>query len=167
MNTIATIESAIRQLHARYADAVWRKDYVAFANCFDEEAEWRISGMVLRGRPQITSTIEKLMSNFQRVLMSFGTPIVQVDQSGAVSSRTYSLEQYATGGGPGGCAIGTYFERFIERDGKLLFAWRLFQLEYMGPADLSGSFFPTPDYGAPPNMPALDAVPPNHSGLGS
>src|SRR5688500_9786869 len=33
----------IRQLHARYIDAVLRVDYDAFRACWTEDAEWRIS----------------------------------------------------------------------------------------------------------------------------
>lgn len=162
----SAVESAIRQLHARYADAVWRRDYVAFGDCFTEDAEWRISGMVLRGRPQIMTTIENLMSHFQRVLMTFQTPILEVGD-GAASGRTYSLEQYAAANGPAGTAIGTYYERFVDQGDRWRFSWRLFQLEYMGPSDLSGSFFSNPDYGPPPGMPSLNAPTYNHSGLAS
>lgn len=45
MTDFSATEAAIRQLHALYADAVWRKDYESFGDCFTEDAEWRISGM--------------------------------------------------------------------------------------------------------------------------
>ena len=44
MSTFAEVECAIRQLHARYADSVWRADYDVFGNCFMEDAEWRVGG---------------------------------------------------------------------------------------------------------------------------
>jgi SnoaL-like domain len=58
------------QLHACYTDAVRRKDYGAFGDCFTEDAEWRITGMVLRGRVEIVDTIKQLMSRFRRVLVT-------------------------------------------------------------------------------------------------
>ena len=39
MTEFVIAESGIRQLHARYIDAVWRKDADAFANCFAEHGE--------------------------------------------------------------------------------------------------------------------------------
>jgi hypothetical protein len=63
--------------------------------------------------------------------------------------------------------MGIYFERFVEQGERWRFTWRLYQLHYMGPADLTGSFFPQADYGPPPAMPDLDAPTYNYSGLGS
>jgi hypothetical protein len=74
MTELVVAEAQIRQLQARYTDAVWRQDYAAFADCFTEDGEWRISGMILRGRPQIKEAIERILGNFRRVLISFGTP---------------------------------------------------------------------------------------------
>ena len=54
------VETAIRQFHALYADAVWPRDYDAFGDCFTEDAEWRIAGMVLRGRPHLCDGAERL-----------------------------------------------------------------------------------------------------------
>jgi uncharacterized protein (TIGR02246 family) len=165
MGDFADLEAGIRQLHARYADATWRKDYEAFADCFADDAEWRIAGMVLAGREAITSNIARMMASFERVLITFQTPNLQVGQ-GTASGRTYAVEHYA---GPlyTGMSMGVYYEHFVRQSDGWRFAWRLFDLQYMGPADLSGSFFPGGDYGPPPGMPPRDAVPPNHSGMGA
>ena len=48
MTDFTTAEAGIRALHQRYTDAVWRQDFDAFARCFAEDGEWRISGMVLK-----------------------------------------------------------------------------------------------------------------------
>jgi ketosteroid isomerase-like protein len=165
MTDFVAAEVGIRALHARYGDAVWRKDYPAFGDCFTEDAEWRIAGMVLRGRTQIQSTLERLMSNFNRVLMTFRSPILAVG-NGVASGRTYVTEQSAFTSGRPGTTIGLYYERFVEQSDRWRFTWRLFQLHYMGPADLTGSFFEQADYGPPPAMPPLDAPTYNYSGLG-
>jgi hypothetical protein len=165
MTEFVVAESAIRQLHARYVDAVYRKDYAAFGDCFALDAEWRIAGRVLRGRPQIVATIEQLMVNFHRVLMTFRTPLLEV-RDGAVSGRTYVTEQNAFKNGRPGSSIGIYYERFVEQGDRWRFQWRLFQLHYLGPPDMSGPFFEQADYGPPPAMPPLDAPTYNYSGLG-
>src|SRR5271154_5342962 len=92
MTDFLVAESAIRQLHACYTDAVWRKDYDSFGDCFTEDAEWRITGMVLRGRVEIVDTIKQLMSRFRCVLVTLRTPILEVG-NGTASGRTYLTEQ--------------------------------------------------------------------------
>ncbi len=151
-----SVTEAIRELHARYTDAVWRKDFVAFANCFTRDGEWRIGGLELRGRKQIEETIAKILGNFRKVLITFQSPILHVGDDG-VSGRTYIQEQVARADGGANISIGRYYERFVLDEGRWRFSWRLFQRHYSGPADLSGEFFEWEDYGPPPGMPPLDA----------
>jgi ketosteroid isomerase-like protein len=165
MTDFVVAEAAIRQLQARYSDAVWRKDYDAFINLFAEDAEWRITGLVLRGRREIRGFIELAMARFKRVLITTRTPILEVG-NGTASGRTYFTENSLFADGKPYAPIGTYYERFVDQGDQWRFAWRLFQTEYSGPPDLSGAFFDNPDWGAPPAMPPLDAVPADHSGYG-
>lgn len=165
MTAFLEAESGIRQLHARCADAVWRKDYQAFGDCFSDDAQWRIAGMVLRGRTEIVGTLQQLMPNIGRVLMTFRTPLLDVGD-GIASGRTYITEQCTFADGRPYSTIGTYYERFIQQGGCWRFTWRLFQLHYKGPADLSAPFFDNPDFGPPPRMPGIDAPTYNHSGMG-
>jgi uncharacterized protein (TIGR02246 family) len=146
-------ESGIRQLHARCADAVWRKDSAAFAECFVEDGEWIIAGVHARGRGQLATEFDKFLGLNERVLMHFGTPILHVGD-GAAIGRTYAWEDIGTTNGRGMKTIGTYHERFVLTGGGWLFAWRRFDLHYFGPPDLSGPFFDIPEYGPPPAMPA-------------
>ena len=166
MTDFIVAETAIRQLHARCIDAVWRRDYAAFGACHTEDAEWRIAGMVLRGRAQIEAALERFMTNSHRVLMTFRTPILEVG-NGAASGRTYVSEQSAFINGRPGTTIGIYYERFVDQGDRWRFTWRLFQLHYIGPPDLSGSFFEHADYGPPPGMPGLDAPTYSYSDLGA
>ena len=159
MSQFLAAEAGIRELHARYADAVWRKDCDAFARCFVEDGEWRISGMALKGRAEIGETIAAILARFRHVLISFRTPILQVER-GTASGRTYIDERCAWTNGDTSVSIGLYYEHFVEQNGRWLFDWRLFQTLYRGDADLTGTFFDVPDYGPPPAMPPRDAVPP-------
>ena len=155
MTELVVAEAEIRQLQARYTDAVWRHDYAAFADCFTAEGEWRISGMILKGRAEIQSTIERILGNFRRVLISFGTPILKVGD-GTATGRTYVTEKCAWKNGDTNISIGRYYERFVADGDRWRFAWRLFQLHYRGPPDLSGTYYENPDFGAPPGMPDMD-----------
>jgi hypothetical protein len=121
--------------------------------------------MVLRGREEIVWNLKRLMPNFRRILMTFRTPILEVGE-GTASGRTYVTEQSAFVDGRPGMTIGVYYERFVDQGDRWRFSWRLFQLHYMGPGDLSGPFFDNPDFGPPPDMPGFDAPTFNHSGFG-
>jgi hypothetical protein len=59
--------------------------------------------------------------------------------------------------------FGTCYDRYVLELGRWRFAWRLFELEYRGPADLTGTFFDTRDYDPPPAMPPLDAAAQDHA----
>lgn len=165
MTHFTDAECGIRQLQSRYTDAVWRKDLAAFGDCFAEDAEWRISGMVLKTRAEIVERFAALQSRFKRVLVTLRTPILEVGDRVA-SGRTYLTEQNVFADGRPWAPIGIYYERFVlEGDDRWRFKWRLFQTHYAGPPDLSGSFFENPDYGAPPAMPPLDEEAINHTAL--
>jgi uncharacterized protein (TIGR02246 family) len=162
MSDFAAAECGIRQLHARYTDAVWRKDPQSFAECFTADGEWRISGMALKGRAEIAETIERILANARRVLMTFRTPLIEVSGKTAFG-RTYVTEQCSWTHREPNISIGRYYEHFVEEDGRWLFRWRLFQILYSGPEDLSGTYHDQPDFGPPPGMPPLDFVPADHA----
>ena len=158
MSEFATAQAGIMELHSRYTDAVMRKDAKSFAECFTEQGEWRISGRVMRGRTEVHDTIAAILDNFVSVLISFRTPILTVG-NGTASGRTYIDERCAWKNGNRNISVGRYYEHFVEQDGRWLFDWRLFQLLYRGPADMTGEFFDHPDFGPPPGMPPRDAIP--------
>jgi hypothetical protein len=149
-------EAGIRHLHARYADAVFRKDYTTFADCFTEDAEWRLGSYVLRGPQEAAAFLQDRLANSHWVLMTFRTPILKVGQ-GTATGRTYVTEQNAYKNAPPGHTVATYYERFVEQNGIWRRAWAFFQLHYMGKEDLSGDFFAPTNYGPPPAMPPADA----------
>src|SRR4030095_15557802 len=134
----------IRQLHARYIDAVLRVDYDAFRACWTEDAEWRISGNVFRGRDEILGFFKRAMVNFHRVIMTFRTPLIELTDAGA-RTRIHVTENNGFKNGRPGASIGTYYEKLVQQDGQWLRSWALYQLHYMGPSDLTGDYFEQPD----------------------
>jgi uncharacterized protein (TIGR02246 family) len=165
MTDFAEAEARIRQLYARYADAVWRQDMTAFADCYTEDSEWRIMGMILRGRAEIVGNFTRILPRYHRILLSFGTPILDVGE-GTATARIYFAELSHMADGKAFAPIGVYYDRLVRQADRWRFAWRLFQTHYAGPPDLSGAFYENPDYGPPPAMPPLDAVTYNHTGAG-
>jgi hypothetical protein len=164
MTEFVVAEAAIRQLHARYIDAVWRKDSSAFGDCFTADAQWRISGMILRGRADITRFMAGVFPKYRFILLSFRTPILDVKE-GRATGRTYVSEQSLLADGRPFCPIGTYYEHFVDEGDRWRFSWRLFHTSYIGPPDLTGTFFENPDFGPPPSMPPLDEPSYDRSGI--
>ena len=156
MADLYVAEADIRQLYARYVDAVWRKDHVAFGNCFAADAEWRISGMVFRGRAEIAAFMQQVFPKYRFILLNFRTPLLSVVDDTA-EARTYVSEQSVLLDGRAFGPLGIYYDRFVRQSGQWRYSWRLFHTCYSGPPDLSGAFFENPDFGPPPAMPPLDA----------
>ena len=155
MTDFVVAESGIRQLHARFADAVWRKDADAFADCFTRDAEWKIAGLHIHGREEIGGLIGNLLYTYERVLLILGTPILEVGD-GAASGRIQITEFAKMGDGSSAMTLGVYYDRYVQDSDRWRFQWRHYGLHYRGPADLSEAFVECPDYGPPPGLPAED-----------
>lgn len=108
--------------------------------------------MHLCGHDAIGDGFDAFLALNERVLMSFGSPILDVGE-GAASGRTYTTENVKTRDGNGMCSIGIYYERFVEQGGEWRFQWRHFDFCYFGPPDLSAPLFDFVDRGRPPALP--------------
>jgi hypothetical protein len=158
-------EYAIRQLHARYADSVWRQDWETFGDCFQQDCEWKIGGVTLNGRTEIVHYMRKLFeTKFRKLFITLRTPLLDV-KKGTASGRTYMSAQNIMADGTTFCPFGVYFEHFVDEGDSWRFSWRLFQTLYAGPADLSGSFFNQLEFGPSPGMPPRDVVTLDVTGL--
>lgn len=155
MVDFVSAESGIRQLHARFVDAVWRKDPEAFAACFTTDGEWKIAQMHIQGREEIRRQFANLLSACERALMLMGIPLLEV-REGSVSGRIHFTEYAKLVDGSGAQRLGVYYDRYAQHDGVWLFEWRHLGLHYTGPSDLSAALTDCPDYGPPPNLPGRD-----------
>ena len=156
MTELMIADCGVRQLYARYVDAVWRRHRDAFLDCFAEDGEWKIAARHMRGRGEIASGYDALLAPSQRVLMLLAPPVLQV-AAGEVSARTPITELIKLRDGGGVRTIGVYYDRFVDQGDRWRFASRHFDLFYYGPPDLSADVYASPDYGPPPAMPAPDA----------
>lgn len=157
MTDLAAADAGIRQLQSRYIDAVWRRDYDAFGDCFTADAEWRIAGRTLRGRQACIDFLAEFMPLFDRVRMTMQTPILSV-ADGSVTGRTDVFEHNILADRSRHITIGTYYDRFVEDGGRWRFASHFYQLYYIGPPDMSGDFHDVTDFGPPPAMPGAGAT---------
>jgi uncharacterized protein (TIGR02246 family) len=155
MTEFIVADSGVRQLYARYIDAVWRKDADAFGQCFAANGEWKIAGMHLRGRAEISAAIARLLGGYERVLMTVSAPVLEVG-AGTATGRVHCLEYAKFLDGSSVATIGIYYERYVEEEGRWRFQWRQWALQYRGPVDLSAQFVNSPEYGPFPNMPGPD-----------
>lgn len=151
-----TAEYHIRQLHARFADAVWRNDADDFADCFSEDAEWKIATRRICGRDDIRVNIAEFLAPYERVHLITGMPLLEID-SGKAIGRCPVTELSRLCDGSSVLTLGIYHDRYIAEGDRWRFKWRHFALHYRGPIDMSVAFVDCPDYGPFPVMPAEDA----------
>ncbi|TXC70227.1 nuclear transport factor 2 family protein [Sphingomonas ginsenosidivorax] len=155
MTDFVTADCGIRQLHARFADAVWRQDATSFADCFAPDGVWKIAGMVLIGRDEIGRACGPLLGRCERIQLVTGQPILEVGDGSAIG-RLQMTEFAKKRDGTTALTFGTYHDRYVEHDGAWCFAWRHWTMAYHGPVDMSGPYVTPPDYGAFPGMPEAD-----------
>ena len=141
-------ESAIRQLHARYADACWRRDAEALRDCFTADAVWDFSSGAQQGPDAIVAFLATGFTHYRRILVTCGTPIVTLKSEGA-SARTWLVEDGVRADGARYRLIGHYSERFANQGGGWRIAWRRFQPHFSGLPGMTGDFIDVPDPGPP------------------
>ncbi|TGD71054.1 nuclear transport factor 2 family protein [Mangrovimicrobium sediminis] len=154
MSDVSAAEG-IRQLHARFIDAVWRQDAESFVQCFTEDGEWKVGGMHLKGRESIGPTFAKLLGLNERVLITPGLPILEIDGDSAIG-RCQGQEIAKLPDGSSVMTLGVYYDRYTLSEGLWRFRWRHFALHYRGPLDLSAPMVESPEFGPFPGMPEWD-----------
>ena len=155
MTDFVTADCGIRQLHARYADAVWRQDAASFADCFALDGVWKIAGMEMAGRAAIGEACGTLLGRCERIRLITGQPILEVGD-GVASGRLQMTELTRMRDGTSAMTFGTYHDRYVVQDGAWRFQHRHWTLAYRGPVDMSAPFVASPDYGPFPGGPAAD-----------
>ena len=132
-------ELAIRDLIARYADAVNRSDQNDWGATWAEDGFWSLMGMESRGRDNIVQFWLGAMSGFKFALHMNGSGTLTIDGDRA-TGRWYLTEYTCDNDENTATIAGVYDDVYVKQDGNWLFAERLYQVLYMGPADLSGNY---------------------------
>ncbi|TYC89592.1 nuclear transport factor 2 family protein [Novosphingobium sp. BW1] len=145
----------IRQLHARFADAVWRQDAESFAACWSSAGTWKIAGLDMQGREAIQTGCGQLLGRCTRIHLVIGQPIL-IEEGACVRGRLGVTEFAWMPDGTQFITFGQYHDRYVEEAGAWRFAERFWSFKYRGPIDLSAPLVPTPDYGAFPGAPGPD-----------
>lgn len=155
MTDFATADAAINQLHARFADAVWRQDDTEFGACFATDGVWKIAGMEFTGRDAITDACRRMLGHCSHIHLLTGMPILEIG-AGTAQGRLSMTEFARMQDGTTAMTIGWYHDRYIEEGGRWRFARRHWSMKYRGAPDLTGNFADTSNYGAFPAGPTDD-----------
>jgi hypothetical protein len=134
-------ELEIRNLVARYSDAVLRSDSETWLETWAQEGEWELLGERSRGHEALAARLEALTGGLEYVMQSTGGGIVEIDGKGAHGRWTVT-EHARTKAGTGLFTMGAYSDQYCQEQGAWRFARRHFSLFYMGPPDLSGRLMP-------------------------
>ena len=130
-------ELAIRELVARYSEAVSRGDAKAFAATWAEDGEWLLLGQRAVGPEATTAQWQRLVRGFEFVVQLCHGGIIEVE--GATASGRWQISEYGLGrDGSSFFSLGFYSDRYVCSDAGWRFQSRHFEAAYAGPMDLSG-----------------------------
>jgi len=137
-------DASIRSLVARYAQAVVARDGEAWSDTWAKNGRWEIMGQAPVGRAAVRAHWEKLMSGIHFVFQLAGEGSIEVEEEGARATGRFPTVEFLklAPEGPGNLMIGTYHDVYVVEDGEWKFASRRIDVQYMGPADLSGKPMP-------------------------
>ncbi|MDE2303313.1 MAG: nuclear transport factor 2 family protein [Sphingomonadales bacterium] len=155
MSSFAEAECGIRQLHARFVDAVWRQDAEAFALCFAPEGEWKIAGMHIKGRAALADACRRLLGRCTHIQLMPQPAMLEITGDSAIG-RQHMIELARMQDGSSAMTIGINYDRYRLVEGAWRIAWRHWTTHYRGPVDMTGPFVAAPDFGPFPGMPGAD-----------
>lgn len=129
-------ELEIRQLVARYAEAVGTRDEKQWAETWADDGEWIVIGTPAKGREACVALWKRLMGGLPFVVQTATGGIISVD--GDRGTGRWAMQEFGrTAEGSGMLNIGIYRDEYVKVDGAWRFARRRFDPMYIGPPDLS------------------------------
>jgi hypothetical protein len=137
-------ELEIRNLVARYADAVLRLDSGDWLKTWAQDGEWELLGESSRGREALAARLKSLTAGLEYVMQCMGGGIVNVE--GETARGRWTITEYArTRKGDPLFTMGAYRDDYCKEGGAWRFQRRRFSAFYMGPPDMSGTLIPVPE----------------------
>jgi uncharacterized protein (TIGR02246 family) len=132
-------ELALRNLMARYVDAVNRYDADAWIATWAEDGVWNLLGNPVEGREAILGLWQQMMATFEYALLFPSSCLFEIDGDSA-SGHWYIHEYSRDLEGNSGVILSRYVDTYVKRDGEWLFKTRDYGFIYNGPSDFSGDF---------------------------
>jgi len=132
-------ELALRNLMARYIDAVMRRDGEAWAATWADDGRWNLMGTDVVGKDNIVGLWQQMMAGFEFALMLPSSSLFEID--GDTASGHWYLQEFTRDREGNTMAIvSRYLDTYTRRGGQWLFQSRHYNFIYNGAPDLSGSY---------------------------
>ena len=135
-------ELAIRELAARFSDAVNRRDGAQIAELFIPEGRWNVPGVPETvGHAAIESAFGALVGQFPFLVQLLHSGVVELDGERA-TARWYLSEHARGADGGGSLFVGYYEDELVRSAGEWRFQVRTFHFLYRGRDELPGRPYP-------------------------
>jgi len=141
MTDAAADRLAIRELIERYSDALNRRDFVAMAALFTDDARWRVDApfdLHFEGAA-IATSIAAMIGNYAFLLQMPHAIAVDVAGDHADARTTIHEIAQAADGASGLNSFGLYHDRLVRTAQGWRFAERRFAPGYLDTAPLPGT----------------------------
>jgi ketosteroid isomerase-like protein len=136
-------ESALRNLMARYVDAVARNDAAAWASTWAADGVWNLLGTPVTGRDNILGLWQQMMGGFEFAIMMPSSCLFDI--TGDTASGHWYLQEYTRDlEGNGSIVLSRYLDTYVKQDGQWLYQSREYGFIYHGAPDLSGAYTALP-----------------------
>ncbi len=132
-------ELEIRNLVARYVDAVNDRDEAAWQSTWCDDATWELMGQRLEGTEACLGFLRAAFGSLEAVIQQATGGVIEIDGDEATGRWTIS-EHAKTTDGTTMLLIGSYSDRYLRTGDGWRFAHRGLVTLYQGPPDLSGHF---------------------------
>ncbi len=140
-----TDELAIRDLAARFTDAVNRNDPAALGALFTDDGEWVVPGMeTTHGPAEAGARIAQLRAEFVQLLQLLYSGHVDLAGDGQSATATWYLAENASDGDNAFAFTGVYQDELRKTAAGWRFARRRFSFLYRGRTELPGKWYPHP-----------------------
>jgi len=118
---------ALRDLMAKYTDAVNQRDADSWINCWAEDADWDLLGSKAKDRKEILELWQQMMAGFESVTMLPSSSHFSIDGENA-SGHWYLQEFSLDKQGKRLTLISRYEDQYRKLDGQWLFQSRRYQI---------------------------------------
>ena len=129
-------EREVRNLVARYADAIASRDLDAWVATWAEQCEWSVLGTSRSGRAGVLERLEELLGGLDFVVQIASGGIVELEGDRGRGRWTVTEHGRFASGDPL-FTLGVYDDQYIREDGRWCFSKRVFHAIYIGPPDMS------------------------------
>ena len=134
---------ALRNLMAKYTDAVNRCDGERWGSCWTHDATWHLMGNDIVGRDKIVGLWQQVMSGFDFALLTPNSSLFEVSADGQTASGHYYLQEHTRDKeGTTASMISRYQDEYKKEDGQWRYSKREYQVLYSGDANLNGNYTP-------------------------